>query len=713
MIIEATANETTVVSNFTVGEVIPMSISTAGQAHAMSTLSNMYNDPNLAVIREYFANGLDSHVMAGQTAPVEISLPNEYNKMYVVKDSGTGMSLDTIREVYSKYWESTKRESNNQIGAFGLGAKSALAIAQQFTVTSVKDGVKATVLIQKSVNGSGIPTINVVAVNDTLDANGVTVSIPVTHTYAFNAKAREFFKFVDPSKVTVDGYAPTSIFDTITKLEGTSLPNAEIFMNMDESYGTSYVVMGEVAYALTDQNVNDAADRLGLYFNYQLREMPIYFKVGIGDVNLTPNREGLLFDEKTSDLLDAMVGAFLTTIKATAQAELDAVDDRFQTYSVAKKWEERLGTMLEWRGEKIRTEIHTKSPSSTIKRTHWDKSSHGNTYSLSLNSGNRDYAKIVVTGQPFDKYRRMSNYITDYMAMMGITGAVIFYFREALDELDTEWISDNPNFTFENFEDMIQRTKDYRKAERAAAKALLPKAQRGAVTKLEYPVLDVDERVMTNVPYDEIPADSFYVHADDLSSPKTYKTLFEGSYAAQRTTDALQRIVGEGATVVFIAKNRSLESFKARTKNIHGLRSIRETFPEVQERINELMTEEVLRVHNRRLDYSANRYLARLSQELIAEILDDEVRDLLTEADPTLVDQADTALRTYQAVYNFGFIDSGITLPEITEAPEEVDTAVKYPLTAMLGSFPSETVKQHMIQYINMVYTDQLTLVDA
>lgn len=708
MIIEA--DETTVISNMPVGSVTEMSIDQDGLKHLMKTLTNLYNDPMLAVIREYFANGLDSHVMAGQTDPVLVSLPNSYNKMFVVQDFGVGMSVDDIHNIYSKYGASTKRGSNDQIGAYGLGAKSALAIANQFTLVSIKDGVKATVLVQKA--ESGVNTMSVVSVLDTDDANGVTVSIPVDDTYSFNSKAREFFRFVDPGLVLVDGYAPASIFSSATALDNITVPNAEVYIDLDQSYGTSYVIMGQVSYALTGRNISDAAERLNLSLSYELRNMPVYFKVGIGDVDLTPNREGLRFTDKTNALIDALVSGYIASVKVTAQEELDAIDDRFKTYEVAERWEERLGDTMQWRGEDILKEIGTEKPSSTIKRTTWDKSSHGSTYSVGLTTRN-GYRKVIVTGQPFDKYRRMSNYITDYMGMMDITGGITFYFREALDELDTAWVTENPNITLENFDDMIQRVRDHRKAERAAAKALLPKGQQQRVGKIEYPVLDLDDNSISRTPYDELPADSYYLHANDLVNWTGYKSLFEGSYASDPYTNRLKLIVGDGATVIFIAKNRSLESFKARTKDVHGLRSIREAFPDVQERINELMTDDVHRARNKRVQHTANRYLARLDSELIAEILDDEVRELLAPADPALLEKAETAVQLYQAVARFGFTDVSITFPEMTEAFEEVDTAAKYPLADLLGSFPSVAAKRHMISYMNMIYTDQLTLVDA
>jgi len=48
--------------------------------------------------------------------------------------------------VYARYGASTKRGTNDQVGAFGLGCKSAFTLGQQFVVTAVKDGQRTVAL---------------------------------------------------------------------------------------------------------------------------------------------------------------------------------------------------------------------------------------------------------------------------------------------------------------------------------------------------------------------------------------------------------------------------------------------------------------------------------------------------------------------------------------------------------------------------------------
>lgn len=707
MIIEA--ETTTVVSNIPVGEEIQMGITAKGMARLMANLTNMYNDPKLAVVREYFANGLDSHVRAGQTAPVEVSLPNSYNKMYVVQDFGTGMSVDDIKNIYSQYGESTKGDTNDEVGAFGLGAKSALAIATQFTLVTVKDGVKATVLIRKSGNGSGIPTMSVVSVIDTQDRNGVTVSIPIDDPYVFNEKARNFFKFVDPELVLVDGYAPTSVFDSATKLD-TDIDGIEAYVEIDRTYGQSFVVMGQVAYALTVQNIEESARRLGIVASYELRNMPVYFRVPIGSVSLTPNREGLLYDDKTNDMFDILVKAYMDTIQKTAQEEIDAIDNRFDAVDVVARWESRLGGTFQWQGEDIIRDVKTVTPSSTIKRSWNNASTHGSTYKVNVTKGS---LKILVTGQPFDKYKRVSNYITDYLAMMNLTNHSTFLFREALDELDTPWVTEHPDFIFEDFNDMIQRVKDYRKTQLAAARALLPKEKRDRAAKLEYPVLDLDSGKITGTPYDEIPTESYYIAAEDLVDHSRLKNSFAGHvYGAKWYVEGLKTLIGEGASVVFISKGRAVESFKTRTRKIDGLRNLKDIAPEIQTRINELMTEEALRYQGQYFEYRSNRRLAGFAQDVIDQILDEDVRNLVSRPDPELVAAKEEAYELQRSFNYYGFVDTNVTVPSRISVGEK-DAALTYPLLDVVGGAIGSVEQVHVVRYMNMIYADQLTLVDV
>ncbi len=94
------------------GQKVGMKIDENSLAHVMSLLTDLYSDPELAVIREYSTNARDSHIMAGVPhLPIKVTLPNGMSPYFKVQDFGLGMSVSDIEETYSKYGASTKRGS--------------------------------------------------------------------------------------------------------------------------------------------------------------------------------------------------------------------------------------------------------------------------------------------------------------------------------------------------------------------------------------------------------------------------------------------------------------------------------------------------------------------------------------------------------------------------------------------------------------------------
>lgn len=108
-------------------------------------LTDMYQDPIASTVRELVSNGLDA--CAHNDGKVIIRRPKrratfdfENSLKFEVEDEGVGMNIEEIRNVYTKYGASTKRDDMNQIGAFGLGAKVPLAYTNSFYIETTKDG---------------------------------------------------------------------------------------------------------------------------------------------------------------------------------------------------------------------------------------------------------------------------------------------------------------------------------------------------------------------------------------------------------------------------------------------------------------------------------------------------------------------------------------------------------------------------------------------
>lgn len=287
------------------GEKIGMTIDDAAMQHIMSVLTDLYSDPELAVIREYSTNALDSHRDAGQTRPIEVTLPSALSPFFRVRDYGIGLDADDIRNIYSRYGTSTKRDSNDVVGMLGLGCKSALTYTDQFTLTGIKDGRMVQVAIGRDEDGGGSMTI---VADEASDApEGAEVIVPVKRHNAFEAKAFEFFKFWQEGTVLVNGEKPERvdgmwISDTICLAQNTK----------------PVVVMGNVAYPLPGDDATSYGGRkLGdwTFGNSYSRWYGTVAYVGIGDIQFTPSREALQMTKLTKETL--------TKLKQDVQSKLD------------------------------------------------------------------------------------------------------------------------------------------------------------------------------------------------------------------------------------------------------------------------------------------------------------------------------------------------------------------------------------------------------
>lgn len=104
-------------------------------------ISKLYANVPKSIVREIISNAIDSHRRAGTKRRVQVGCPTHEDPVFFVRDFGTGMSRKDIEEVYLQIGASSKRASEDQIGGWGLGAKSPLAYGD-FQIESVKDGWK-------------------------------------------------------------------------------------------------------------------------------------------------------------------------------------------------------------------------------------------------------------------------------------------------------------------------------------------------------------------------------------------------------------------------------------------------------------------------------------------------------------------------------------------------------------------------------------------
>lgn len=300
------------------GEKVAMAIHEAAMAHVMSVLIGLYTDPELAAIREYSTNAWDAHVEAGETRPIEVTLPTSLAPFLIIKDYGPGLSRDGIAEIYSQYGASTKRETNEQQGSLGFGCKSALAYCDQFTLVGVKDGIKTTVSVARDEEDSGSMTI--VSQEETDDASGVEIMIPVKRFNAIERKARDFFRYWDRGTVLINGEEPTPVKEEALKISDT------MYLVKNSA---DIIVMGNVAYPI---ELTSYGSNYGLV---------AYVPLSAGLV-FTPNREHLKDIKRNNDFIQNLREEFEEQSVVAVQREIDKAPNPREAIRQMVSWTDAL-----------------------------------------------------------------------------------------------------------------------------------------------------------------------------------------------------------------------------------------------------------------------------------------------------------------------------------------------------------------------------------
>jgi len=280
--------------------------SIAVNAKAFRVLSDtMYQNKIGSICRELCCNAKDSHVSANkQSVPFIVHIPDSYEPWFAVQDFGMGLSPDDIANVFTVYFQSTKDSSNETVGAFGLGAKTPFSYTDQFTVTSVYNGIRR--IYSAFINETGLPTIVEMAEAETTDGNGVEIKMSV--------KREDFQKFRNEVAQQLRFF---KVKPTIQNCSGFTWPALEkdfVIENNDvtiaksgSGYGANkfFIIQGEVGYPLDIGQINGkiTAENAELVNRLSSNQVCLFFN--IGEIGVTASREGVEYNPETVKHIDA------------------------------------------------------------------------------------------------------------------------------------------------------------------------------------------------------------------------------------------------------------------------------------------------------------------------------------------------------------------------------------------------------------------------
>ena len=323
----------------------------------------LYEDKMLAPIREYIANAFDANAEMSNVGPINIFLPTTDFPQFKIRDFGPGLTEDEVYNIFTRYGKSTKRDTNNVTGCFGIGSKSYAAYTDKATVISRQNGIKRIYVMYldsnqqaklKKVSEMTEPRLD----SDIQTHRGLEISwaIDLSDIQAARDKFLRMAKYWDQSEypVTVNetyrddynikqvkeidissNYASYSIDCEHFKIE----ENAEVRSSKYDYNKGRYVsesaklIMGPITYPLNAETIeNNLSDKQKAF----LETNGLVIKVPLGTVSVAASREGLSYDSITKAALQSKIENCLSTYETMIQEEVRNAPNWMDAYLKAQ-----------------------------------------------------------------------------------------------------------------------------------------------------------------------------------------------------------------------------------------------------------------------------------------------------------------------------------------------------------------------------------------
>lgn len=274
----------------------------------------LYSDPITATIAELTNNGVDSIVASGKNPienPVIVSINKNENEQYEfsVKDEGLGLNEEEFINIVMNYLESTKEDSNDFIGSWGLGSKSPLSLKRSYFFICRKDNVERKFMVYQ---GEEFTEFDKLYEKPTDELNGVEVIVPIKDYY----EAQEFVR---------KAKSKLAYYDTvILQIYGQIIQNT-IFRSDDWQFSTQNTD-NKLHFCLKDVYYSIDWDKLGIYSI----GIPISLKFDLSDGLIpSPSREYIIYNESSKKII-------LDKIKKVANWFIDKYNSEWKEYETLK-----------------------------------------------------------------------------------------------------------------------------------------------------------------------------------------------------------------------------------------------------------------------------------------------------------------------------------------------------------------------------------------
>lgn len=241
---------------------------------------NIYSRCERAIIRELSTNATDSHSEAGNLdTPFKIQIPTMLDPRFICRDYGTGLSPKATMDLMTTYFASTKDQTNEYIGALGLGSKSPFSYTDTFNIVSY---YKGTAYGFTAFLHNGLPKCLPTFEEPTDEENGLEITVPVNpdDVTTWHNEAKYILRHFTNHKPVINHIE----IDYFPKFDDYLINPA-----VSDACGV-YAIMGNIQYPIPRE----------FYENTWLDTLNrAYIKFEIGELDIMPSREEIHLSNET------------------------------------------------------------------------------------------------------------------------------------------------------------------------------------------------------------------------------------------------------------------------------------------------------------------------------------------------------------------------------------------------------------------------------
>lgn len=311
-------NSETTALKFTVGN---------NNAMIMQLLRNNYSNPIQTPVQEIISNALDAQKEINNSdQPLNITLPSELSPILKIRDFGPGLSPERLA-IFLQYVESTKREDENGIGGYGIGAKAPFLYTDSFTILNYHKGIKHTYLAEISSTPEG--ALHQLGEEKTKEKDGLEIQIPIKtediQQFQNAVYRRTFFLKVKPNILGISKFEISPEYsDDLFMMSGPHgmiLKDTPAFLSDLEN---DIIVVEGVPYS------NPWDDKIKPLCSSGAQVL--FFKTG--EITIPPHREGIFLNESNMSAILARRGKLSDQIKGFVEKSLihDDLDGQIETF---------------------------------------------------------------------------------------------------------------------------------------------------------------------------------------------------------------------------------------------------------------------------------------------------------------------------------------------------------------------------------------------